>query len=167
MVGSDLVPSLFASLPGDRQFTVYLLGSAAGVAERAAKIIEQTWSQVKVVGCYSPPFGFEDDEEENRRIVARINEHYPDLLVIGLGAPKQELWIYNHKKQVNVKAALCVGATIDFFAGEQQRAPKWMQKLALEWLYRMFTNPKRLVARYLKDAVVFPGIVWREWRSRT
>ncbi len=166
VAGSDLVPYIFSNASDNEKLAVYLLGSASGIAEKAAKKIEQKWPNVKVVGCYSPPYGFEDDENENKVIVKRINECRPDILVIGLGAPKQELWINRHKKQVKTKVTLCVGATIDFFAGEQKRAPVWMRKLALEWLYRALTNPKRLAFRYLKDAFIFPQIVWREWRKK-
>ena len=84
-------------------------------------------------------------------------------MLLGLGAPKQELWIHKHADKLQAKAALCIGATIDFLAGEKQRAPLWMRKTGLEWLHRLATEPKRLAKRYLKDGLVFPRLVWREW----
>jgi N-acetylglucosaminyldiphosphoundecaprenol N-acetyl-beta-D-mannosaminyltransferase len=134
------------------------------VAERAAQKIQQRWPSVKVVGTYSPPLGFEKDEAENQRIVTMVNAARPDLLVLGFGAPKQELWIAKHAAQLDAGCALCVGATIDFLAGEKRRAPLWMRRLRLEWLHRVATEPRRLFKRYARDAWVFPRLVWRELR---
>ena len=86
--------------------------------------------------------------------------------MIGLGAPKQELWVHRHASMLSVKVALCVGATIDFLAGEKRRAPRWIQALGLEWLHRMMSEPRRLMGRYAHDAVVFPRLLFREWRQR-
>lgn len=163
VTGSDLVPEMFSAATAEKPLTVYLLGAAPGVAPRAAAYIEKRWPHVKVCGTYSPPLGFEKDEAENERIVNMVNEAAPQLLIIGLGAPKQELWIARHREQLHIKAAICAGATIDFLAGEKQRAPRWMQQSGLEWFHRMLVDPNRLVARYVRDAVVFPALVWREW----
>lgn len=165
VAGSDLTPAIFAAARKSRPLTTFLLGAAPGVAKRAAERIEARWSAVQVVGTYSPPMGFEKNDAENSAIVERINAASPDLLVIGLGAPKQELWIQRFAPQLNVSAALCVGATIDFLAGEKQRAPKLMQRVGLEWLHRVATEPRRLVKRYARDAWIFPQLVWREWRA--
>ena len=164
--GSDLVPALFAAAAEHRGVKVFLLGAAPGVAQRAAERIQQRWPAVEVVGCYSPPLGFEHDDAENARIIAQVNAAQPDLLVLGFGAPKQELWIAKHQAQLRAKCALCVGATIDFLAGEKRRAPVWMRRLRLEWLHRVATEPRRLFKRYARDAWVFPQLVWREWRQR-
>ena len=106
--------------------------------------------------------GFEHDPEENNYILQRIALTSPDVVIVGLGAPKQEIWVNTHYKKMNAKAALCVGATIDFLAGEQKRAPVWMQKSGVEWLHRMGSQPKRLAKRYAKDAWIFPQLVWRQ-----
>ncbi|MCC9605402.1 WecB/TagA/CpsF family glycosyltransferase [Blastopirellula sp. JC732] len=163
VAGSDLVPNLFASASEEKKLSVFLLGAAPGVAQRAAAQIEQRWPNVTVCGTYSPPLGFEHDEAENERIIEMINAAAPQLLVIGLGAPKQELWIARHHSKLKIKAAVCAGATIDFLAGEKQRAPRWMQQGGIEWLHRMLVDPRRLVRRYVRDAIVFPTLVWREW----
>ena len=156
VAGSELVPKIFAAATPSAPLSVYLLGAAEGVADRAAEIIHATWPNVAVTGTYSPPMGFENDENENRRIIEKIAEVQPDILVVGLGAPKQELWVHRHFEQLPTKAALCVGATIDFLAGEKPQAPVWMRRSGLEWVHRMLSEPKRLVKRYTRDAWVFP-----------
>lgn len=170
VAGSDLVPAVLAAANATRPLRVFLLGAAPGVAVRAANNIEARWPGLDVVGVDSPPLGFERDADECRRIVQAINRSQADLLIIGFGAPKQELWVDAHRDQLHVNAALCVGATIDFLAGEKQRAPLWMRKAGLEWLHRVASEPRRLLKRYLRDAWIFPRLVasqwWRERRAR-
>lgn len=161
--GSDLTPAIFASVPADQTLKIYLLGAMPGVAEVAAANIEARWPQVKVTGCYSPPVGFEKSASENEKILAQIATAGADLLIVGVGAPKQELWVHQHCHKITAKAALCVGATIDFLAGEKSRAPKWMRKVGLEWAHRLATEPKRLASRYARDAWIFPQIVLRSY----
>ncbi len=172
--GSDLVPEIFrrtqanyesGSHEATRKLRVYFLGAAPGVADRAATSVQQQWPSVEVVGTYSPPLGFEKSESECEQILARIQAVTPDVLVVGLGAPKQELWVAKHQDRLVARVALCVGATIDFLAGEKRRAPAWVQALRMEWLHRLLSEPQRLAKRYWHDARVFPGIVWREFRK--
>jgi N-acetylglucosaminyldiphosphoundecaprenol N-acetyl-beta-D-mannosaminyltransferase len=168
VAGSDLVPAIFEqanSNGGEQPLRVFLLGAGPGVASRAARTIEKRWSNIQVVGTYSPPLGFENDDSENENILALMSEAQPQLLLVGLGAPKQELWVQRHAARLHVNAALCVGATIDFLAGEKSRSPVWMRRLGLEWLHRLSTEPARLAKRYLRDAWIFPQLVWREWRG--
>lgn len=167
VAGSDLTPAMFAAASDAKPMTAFLLGAGPGVGQRAAKTIEQTWPHVRVVGTYSPPMGFEHNDTENTAIIERVNATQPDVLILGLGAPKQELWIHRHHKRLNASAALCVGAVIDFLAGEKSRAPKIMQRVGLEWLHRLATEPKRLLRRYARDAWVFPQLVWREMRGNS
>ncbi len=162
--GSDLVPAIFDNAQQRQQgLKVFLLGAMPGVADRAKVNIERRWPCVQVVGTYSPPFGFEKDAEASKVICELINTSSAQLLLIGLGAPKQELWINAHATTLQVNAALCIGATIDFLAGEKARAPIWMRKLGLEWAHRIYTEPRRLAKRYLKDAMVFPRLVVKAW----
>jgi N-acetylglucosaminyldiphosphoundecaprenol N-acetyl-beta-D-mannosaminyltransferase len=161
VAGSDLVPRLFEATAGER-LRVFLLGAAPGVAERAAKKIHQRWPHVEVVGTCSPELGFEQDAAENEQIVARVNGSQADVLVVGLGAPKQELWVARHRAVLTAPVALCVGATIDFLAEHRRRAPRWMQRCGLEWFYRLVGEPRRLGGRYARGAVVFPQLVVRE-----
>lgn len=159
--GSDLVPALFDVATRDRSLTVFLLGAGPGVAQRAANVIEARWSHVRVVGAFSPPMAFEEDPKELARILAMVREAAPDLLIIGLGCPKQEVWVHRFAPQLNAKVAICAGATIDFLSGTRRRAPVWMQKLGLEWLFRAMGEPLRLGPRYLRDAIAFPMIIAR------
>lgn len=165
--GSDLVPSIFEEANQRRPISTFLLGAAEGVAERAAENIHTRWPNVQVVGTYSPPLGFEKDADEEARILSLIDDHSPDVLIVGLGAPKQELWTHRHFRELNTRVALCVGATIDFLAGEKKRAPRWVQAIGLEWLHRISTDPGRLIKRYAKDAWIFPQLVWKEWTNPT
>lgn len=177
VAGSDLVPALFEAASrrladqspelGTEPLRVYLLGAAAGVAERAAQRIEARWPGVRIVGCASPAIGFERQTEENDEILNRIAAAAPDVVIVGLGAPKQELWVHSHRNRIAAPVALCVGATIDFLAGERSRAPTWMRRVGLEWMHRMASEPRRLAKRYLRDAIRLPGIVWREWKLNT
>lgn len=163
VAGSDLVPRLFSEAVWQRTaLRVYLLGGAPGVGQRAAERIAATWPGIEVVGRASPPIGFEHDPEINTELIDDINACQPDLLLIGLGAPKQESWIYGHHSKLGVSAALCIGATIDFLAGERSRAPWWMRRAGLEWLFRVLCEPRRLGRRYARDAWIFPQLVWRE-----
>lgn len=161
--GSDLVPALFDAVPAFQPRRVFLLGAGPGVAERAAAQITKRWPGIKIAGCYSPPMGFEKDAAETENILGLIAQAAPDILVVGLGAPKQELWVHQNRHRIQAAAALCVGATIDFLAGEKPRAPMWMRRCGLEWLHRVWMEPRRLVLRYAKGAWVFPQLVLRDW----
>lgn len=164
--GSDLVPNIFSEASSGRTVSTFFLGAGPGVAVQAAANVMKQWPHVNVVGCYSPPFGFETDTEENRKITTMINEVNPDVLVVGLGAPKQEIWAASNCAQLKAGIVLCVGATIDFLAGEKSRAPAWMQKLSIEWLYRMISEPRRLAKRYAYDGMIFPALLYKEWARR-
>ncbi|HEX4414777.1 MAG TPA: WecB/TagA/CpsF family glycosyltransferase, partial [Lacipirellulaceae bacterium] len=143
---------------------VFLLGAAGGVAELAAARIHDRWPNVRVVGTFSPPLGFENDPVENSRVIAELDAREHDLLIVGLGAPKQEIWVNAHRHKLPAKVAICGGATIDFLAGHRRRSPVWMRRCGLEWLHRVGTEPKRLARRYARDAWVFPRLLWREWQ---
>jgi N-acetylglucosaminyldiphosphoundecaprenol N-acetyl-beta-D-mannosaminyltransferase len=165
VAGSDVVPALFAS--ATRPLRVFLLGAASGVADQAARRIEREWSNVRVAGTYSPPLGFEHDAAENERAIAATAAVPHDLLIVGLGAPRQEIWVHRHRHELSAKVAICAGATIDFLAGIRHRSPVWMRRLGLEWFHRVCAEPRRLAGRYARDAFVFPDLLWREWRRST
>lgn len=167
VAGSELVPAIFDRAKPDRELRCLLFGAMPGVADRAAEQIHRKWPGVKVVQTYCPPFGFEKDTDETERILKLFEEVSPELLIVGLSAPKQEVWVRKHYERFHSKAILCVGATIDFLAGEKQQAPVWMRRCGLEWCFRMFSEPKRLVGRYARDARIFPTLVWRELRGKT
>ena len=123
VAGSDLAPALFSATQSHhRPLRVYLLGAGPGVAARAAQNILARWPGVEVVGTDSPPLGFERNQTINDEVLERIAAAQPDVLIVGLGAPKQELWVNAHRERIHASVALCVGATIDFLAGEKRRA---------------------------------------------
>lgn len=166
VAGSDLVPNVLASAAGrETPLRVFLLGAGPGVAKRAAINIHKQYPNVQVVGTHCPPLGFEKNPIANQAALDAVAAADAQLLIVGLGAPKQELWVAKHRQKLAASVALCAGATIDFMAGEKQRSPVWMQRAGLEWLHRLATEPRRLARRYFRDAVVFPKLIWREWRG--
>lgn len=148
--GSDLFPKV-CELASRRGYKVFLLGAAEGVAKKAADNLRYKYKDLDIVGTYSPPFGFENNEFELNKIIKMINETKPDILAVGLGAPKQEKFIWKYKNKLNVPISLAIGASIDFEAGNIKRCPEWMQKNGLEWFYRLVKEPKRMFKRYLVD----------------
>lgn len=148
--GSDLFPRV-CDLAAKKGYTMYLLGAAEGVADKAAKNLMNKYKGLNIVGTYSPPFGFEKDKLELKKIERQIQEVHPDILIVGLGCPKQEKYMYHHCKELDVPILFGLGASIDFEAGNIKRAPRWMSEHGLEWLYRITQDPKRLAKRYLVD----------------
>lgn len=170
VAGSDLVPAIFdatqESEAGGEPRTVFLLGAAPGVADAAAARIEELWPAVRVVGTHSPPFGFENDPEAQQEILRQVNACSPDLLIVGFGAPKQELWLRDFQEQISAGVAIAGGATIDFLAGRQTRAPRWVRQIRLEWMHRLMTNPRRLAGRYANNFMQLPRLLYREHSYR-
>lgn len=165
--GSDLVPNTFEQFQQKKiRLRVFLLGAQPGVGEKAAANIQARWPMVEVVGVNSPYFGFENDELFCDSLCQTVAKSNADLLVIGLGAPKQEIWVWKNAHRLPVKVAVCVGATIDFLAGNKARAPIWMQNYGLEWLHRVCSEPRRLFKRYAYDAMVFPVLFLKEYLKK-
>lgn len=159
--GADLFPKL-CEVAAARGYRIFFLGGREGAAVKAAKILKARYPAMQVVGVYSPPFGFEKDAVENDKIVAMIKTAKPDILFVGLGAPKQEKWIYEHKDQCEVPVSIGIGVSFEFIAGIVKRAPVWMQKSGLEWFWRLMMEPKRLWKRYLVDDVQFFWLVLKQ-----
>lgn len=158
--GSDLFPEV-CKLAADKGYKVFLLGAAEGVAAKAAENLSEKYKNLNVVGTYSPSYGFEKKEDEIQEIIKMINEVKPDILAVGLGAPKQEKFLYNFRNQLNVPVSLAIGASIDFEAGNINRAPEWMQRSGLEWFYRLCKEPKRMFKRYLVDDMKIFKLVFK------
>ena len=148
--GSDLFPKV-CEIASEKNYKVFLLGAAPGVAAKAAENLRNKYKGLNIVGTYSPSYGFEKNDEEIEQIISMINKAQPDILAVGLGAPKQEKFIYKFKERLKVPISLAIGASIDFEAGNVKRAPKWMQEIGLEWFYRLCKEPKRMFKRYLID----------------
>lgn len=154
--GSDLFPRFCEFHRNNDNITIFLLGGVEGVAAKAKRNINQKTRREIVVGAHSPSFGFEKDEEECLEIIELINQSRATVLAVGVGAPKQEKWIYKYKHKLHhVKIFMAVGATIDFEAGVIQRAPNWMSNLGIEWLFRIYCEPQRLWKRYLIEDLPF------------
>lgn len=162
--GSDLFPKV-CELAANKNYTMYLLGAAEGVADTAARNLMKKYPGLNIVGTYSPPFGFEKNEQEINKIKAQIKDVHPDILIVGLGCPKQEKFMYYHCKELGVPISFGLGASIDFEAGNIKRAPKWMSEHGLEWLYRITQDPKRLVKRYLVDDMKIVGLAGKYRRG--
>jgi N-acetylglucosaminyldiphosphoundecaprenol N-acetyl-beta-D-mannosaminyltransferase len=149
VTGSDLTPML-AEKAAEEGFRIYGLGSAAGVAEAAMKILKTRHPKLKVAGAYSPPFA-PLLEMDHRDLLKRLEAAHPDILFVALGSPKQEKFISMHVRGWNVPVAMGVGASLDFITGEQKRAPVWMRRIYLEWFWRICCSPRRLFVRYLSN----------------
>lgn len=136
--GYDLVIEIFKRIK-DTNHTVYFFGGAPGVAEKAAEIMKPTYPGLKIVGVHDGYF----DETEEKRILIDIKNKKPSLLLVGLGSPKQEKWIYNNLRFTGAKLAMGIGGSFDVMSGNLKRAPKIFCKLGLEWFYRLITQPTR------------------------
>ncbi|AQS11980.1 putative N-acetylmannosaminyltransferase [Clostridium saccharobutylicum] len=148
--GSDFFPEV-CKLASEKGYKIFLLGAAEGVAAKAAENLKNKFEGLNIVGTYSPSYGFEDKQEEIEKIIDIITKSKPDILAVGLGAPKQEKFIHKFRDRLNIPVSLAIGASIDFEAGNIQRAPIFMQKCGLEWFYRLCKEPKRMFKRYLVD----------------
>lgn len=154
--GSSFFTSYYMYHKDDADCKIFLLGAKEGVAAKAMERINAKVGRQIVVGAYSPSFGFEKNEEECKEIVNIINKSGANVVLVGVGAPKQEKWIMKWKHLMpGVKVWMALGATIDFEAGNVKRAPKIYQKMAMEWLYRFTREPKRLFHRYFVDDMKF------------
>jgi N-acetylglucosaminyldiphosphoundecaprenol N-acetyl-beta-D-mannosaminyltransferase len=149
VTGVDLVPRL-AELSARKGYGIFLLGGRPGVADRAGELLEQNYPGVKIVGTYSPA-------EENlirmdhAEILNRIHAVRPDILLVAFGNPKQEKWIWMHRKRLGVPLAMGVGGSFDIIVGDTRRAPRWIQQCGMEWVMRFVQEPSRLGPRYLRD----------------
>lgn len=148
--GSDLFPLLCRNA-AQKGYKMFFLGAKEGVAAKAAENLQKRYKGLQVVGTYSPPLGFENNQSEMTKIKNMIRESKPDILIVGLGCPKQEKFMYHYSKELGVPISFGLGASFDFEAGNIKRAPKWMANHGLEWLFRITQDPKRMAKRYLVD----------------
>lgn len=150
--GSDLIP-LLCKNSAKIGYSIFILGGKEEIAEKAKRNLRRDYPGIKVVGTYGPPFGFEKDGKELDKINHMITNVHPDMLIVCFGCPKQEKWIYENYQKYDAKVSICAGATVDFLAGNINRAPKWMSEHGLEWFYRFLQEPKRMFKRYFVDDV--------------
>jgi N-acetylglucosaminyldiphosphoundecaprenol N-acetyl-beta-D-mannosaminyltransferase len=158
--GSDFVPRVCA-MAAEEGLSVFILGGAEGVPERARDNLLKAHPALRVVGAYSPKMGFERDGAELARMDGMISDAAPDILLACLSCPKQEVYVEGHKGRYRAPVSISCGATVDFLAGNVQRAPEWASRVGLEWLWRFLKEPKRLFRRYFVDSWHFLAMVRR------
>ena len=139
----------------------FFLGSTEITLQKILERAAVDYPNVSVFS-YSPPFKSKLSEEDNIPIIEKINAESPDVLFVGMTAPKQEKWAYQNIDKLNVKHVCCIGAVFDFYAGTTKRAPKWMIKIGMEWFYRLISNPKRMWRRYLIGNTQFIARILKE-----
>ena len=150
VAGSEMIHPL-AQRSAERQWGIYFLGGAPGVASACAQRLAARYPGLRIAGVESPPFRPLSDDEQAAQD-ARIRDSGAQLLLVALGQPKGECWIHQHYRRLGVPVSIQLGASFDFIAGTAKRAPKRWQQLGLEWAYRMLSDPRRLAPRYLANA---------------
>lgn len=152
VTGPDLMSEIF-KISEERGYKHYFYGSTEETLDELKTKLIQKYPKLQIVGMFSPPFR-KLTEEEDRKITNKINESNADFIWVGLGAPKQEIWMFEHKNKV-CGLMLGVGAGFDYHAEKIERAPQWMQKYSLEWFYRLCQEPRRLFKRYFTTNIKF------------
>ncbi|MBK1649289.1 WecB/TagA/CpsF family glycosyltransferase [Rhabdochromatium marinum] len=178
VTGADLVPALAAALAHSEQ-SLYLLGGKGDIGRQAADKLVTAYPGLRIAGVYSPFVQTEGEamllsDEEDAEIVERINAVAPDVLLIGFGNPKQEIWFHRNRHRLKAGVSIGIGGTFEFIVGRVVRAPKWMQRTGLEWIWRISQDPKRLWKRYAVGfaklgVMSLPLVVhyhWQRWRHR-
>jgi N-acetylglucosaminyldiphosphoundecaprenol N-acetyl-beta-D-mannosaminyltransferase len=167
ITGLDVLPRIFPfALKND--FSIFLLGASPGVAETLKQVMGAKHPGVQIVGTFVPPFRAVFSQDENEQMIQAINTAKPDILLVSLTAPKQDIWIAENLASLDTHLAIGIGGAFEVAAGMIKRAPVWMQKAGLEWLYRFLQEPKRMFKRYFVEAPVFiPLIIQQKFSKRS
>ncbi len=161
--GSDLFPKFCEYHAHNAHIKIFLLGGAEGIAAQAKARINQRIGREIITNAHSPSFGFEQNPQECLDIIRMIRRSAANVLVVGVGAPKQEIWITQHRHLLdNIDIFLAVGAAIDFEAGNKPRSPEWMSELGIEWIHRLLSEPRRLWKRYLIEDMPFFVLLFQQ-----
>jgi N-acetylglucosaminyldiphosphoundecaprenol N-acetyl-beta-D-mannosaminyltransferase len=163
--GTDLFERL-CERAAERGLRVFLLGGRPGAADAAAAVLRARHPALQICGTACPPLGFEHDARENARVCEAIAAARPALLFVGLGAPKQEYWMFRNAERLGVPVSLGIGVSFEFVGGVVERAPRWMQRAGLEWLHRAGSEPARLWRRYVFGNARFCALVARQYAAR-
>lgn len=163
--GSDMVVPL-AEVAARAGVPVALLGSTAPALKAAAEELRARVPGLEIAAEIAPPMGFDPTGEAARAILDELAASGAGLTFVALGAPRQEAFAAFGRGIVPTMGFASIGAGLDFLAGTQTRAPRWVRAIAMEWLWRMLTNPRRLFVRYMRCALILPGQMWAAWRLR-
>ena len=158
ITGLDLLPALL-EFSAKNNFSLFFLGASPGVGDTLKLKAEQMHPGINIKGVYCPPFAAKFEKEENNKIIAAINAVQPDIVLVSLTAPKQDIWISENLEKLNTKIAIGIGGAFEVSAGLINRAPLWMQKFGLEWFYRFIQEPRRMFKRYFIEAPIFIPLV--------
>ncbi len=150
----DIMGLMFEESIKQKKTNYFYGGKNDGVLEALRNNLEKQFPGIQISGMYSPPFR-PLTEEEDKEVCDQINAIHPDFIWVGIGAPKQEAWMMEHKEKITGSVMIGVGAGFDFFAGTLDKSPKWMEKASLEWLYRLIKEPKRLWKRYIIGGIKY------------
>lgn len=160
VAGSDLVPAL-CERAAEKGYRVFLLGGVPAVVEEASERLSERFPGLQIVGIESPPFR-ELEPQEHEELIARIQEARPHILFVAFGQPKGEVWLKDNFRRLGVPACVQIGASLDFAAGKVRRAPGWMQRFGLEWLYRTGREPGRMIPRYWGNGLFLLRMLGRD-----
>jgi len=167
VAGSDFFLELSKRAEDHAGLKYFFVGSSDVVLERISSRLRMEFPQIEVCGVYSPPFKEELSDEDSDVIVRLVNEARPDVLWVGMTAPKQEKWIYRNRDRLEVPLIAAIGAVFDFYAGTKKRAPEWVCKMGLEWLPRLLREPRRLFKRNFVSSPLFLFMVFQEKLRRS
>jgi len=159
--GTDLLPPL-CEIADKNNYSMFLLGAAPGVAGRMKNNLEKMYPGMRVVG---EQHGYFDHETGSDDAIKKINEVKPNILLVAFGAPRQEKWIHKHRDEIDCNVLMGVGGLFDFYSGDKKRAPMWMRKSGVEWLYRLYLEPGRLWRRYIIGNPLFMYRMYR-WKRK-
>ena len=148
-------------LSNEKGYSIYLLGGKPGIPEKAKENLEKIFPNVNIVGVHHGYF----NENEEKEVIEEINKLQPNVLFVALGAPRQEKWIYNHRNELKVDVATGQGGTYDYEAGKIKRAPVWVQKIGMEWFWRLCREPKR-IKRQLVLPVYLVKILFKKDKTK-
>lgn len=165
VAGSDVFP-LICERAEKLGLTMAIMGAAPGVADEAARRLQTTYPKLNIVGTFCPPMEAQFSPESNAKMVAFCNQTHADILLLGMGIPKQERWIAANIDQLQIGVALCFGGVIDFAAGKIQRSPAWVVNIGMEWFWRLLMSPKQYWRRTLLRFPLFFPMFFKEWLSQ-
>ncbi|MFD2265576.1 WecB/TagA/CpsF family glycosyltransferase [Lacibacterium aquatile] len=155
LAGHDVFTGVMSALNARGRGRIFFLGSTPAVLAKIRAQVAKDYPNLSVVGVYSPPFRERFSDDDNDAMISAINDSAPDVLWVGMTAPKQEKWLHEHRDRLAVPFAGAIGAVFDFYAGTKKRSPEWSQKMGLEWLPRLMREPRRLWRRNFVSSPLF------------